>query len=98
MRVAISLILVATSVVGGWALLQNDAVLPDSHHSTGIDSPFITTRDPAVSQLPNIETPGFAAAIQQNSLLATVRVINQKKDDLAVGAIIGMIGPATYIL
>jgi S1-C subfamily serine protease len=49
-------------------------------------------------QLPTIEAEGFGDAVQRDTLLSTVRIINRKKDTLAVGVVLSHPGPIAYVL
>jgi len=49
-------------------------------------------------QLPTINAEGYSRTVQTDTLLATVRVINQQKDILGCGVILAQPGRLTYIL
>lgn len=49
-------------------------------------------------QAPAAEVEGFAPAVQQDALQATVRVVNQKKNAIGTGVILNRSGAITFIL
>ena len=49
-------------------------------------------------QAPAAEVEGFAPAVQQDALQATVRVVNQKKNAIGTGVILNRSGAITFVL
>src|SRR5262245_19809211 len=49
-------------------------------------------------QLPTIDAEGFSPAVQKDTILATVHVINEKKKTYGAGVLLNPTGRFTYVL